>query len=689
MTPIRPAAAGRTPARPIALSTTALGLIFAALPALAQETDGESVLVLDTITVTAGGFEQSVENAPASVTVIPGEELQRQNVTDLTDILTGVQGVATTGTADESDIFIRGLPGDYTLILVDGRRQGTRESRPNGSSGFEQSWIPPVAAIERVEVVRGPMSSLYGSDAMGGVINIITKKISPVWTGSLTLEGTLPEHSRDGVSAQQSFYLAGPVIDDKLGVQLWGRRYWQDESGVVDGAAGSDDEDLTARLVFAPVDGHEFQAEVGRTRVQNTTSDGESVEEGDGDAKNRHTREHWMVGYRGEWGAVDADLSFQQETGKRTTWSGDADESLEKSDREPEIKNSVLDAKFTAPFSGAGEHTLVFGGQYFDAELTDQNSGTQDSSHQTFSAYQWALFAEDEWRLLPDFALTLGARYTEHENFGGYWTPRLYGVWNATGKLTVKGGVSTGYKAPGIRQTTEGYYYATQRGQGVIVGDPDLEPETSTSYELGAIWTEQAWQLSATAYHTDFTDKIESYNTGETIEVDGVTRNRWEYVNVQDATVQGVELAATWETNPYLSWRATYTYTDSEQESGDYKGLPLARTPEHQASLRGDWKTPVSGLDAWGRVTYHGEEINAGARIGSNGTPYKRNADGDVIAYKYDAYTTVDIGASYAVNETLTLNAAIYNLTDKEIASADNNTVAEGRSLWLGLTATF
>ncbi|WP_216670975.1 TonB-dependent receptor domain-containing protein [Mangrovicoccus sp. HB161399] len=686
MIPTRPAAGGAVLPRPPFLTTTAFGLLCSALPAAAQE---DGLTMLGDITVTAGGFAQSVEDAPASVTVIPGEELERQNVTDLTDILTGVQGVATTGTADESDIFIRGLPGSYTLILVDGRRQGTRESRPNGSSGFEQSWIPPVAAIERVEIVRGPMSSLYGSDAMGGVINIITKKVSPVWSGSVTVEGTMPEHSRDAASAQQSFYLAGPLVQDKLGLQLWGRNYWQGESGVLDGNAESEDEDMTARLTWTPSQDHEFQAEIGRTRVQNTTTDGKSVAEGDGDAKNRHTREHWMLGYRGSWGSTEADLSFQRETGERNTWSADAGESLVKSDRHPEIANSVLDAKFTQPFSGLGEHTLVFGGQYFDAVLKDQNSGTQDDSQQEFSAWQWALFAEDEWKIVPDFALTLGARYTEHENFGGYWTPRIYGVWTATDRLTVKGGVSTGYKAPEIRQTTEGYYYATQGGRGVIVGDPDLKPETSTSYELGAIWTDSVWQLSATAYHTDFKDKIESYNTGDTIEVDGVTRNLWQYRNVQDATIEGVELAATWDMSAVLSWRATYTYTESEQETGEYEGLPLARTPEHQASIRADWQTPVDGLDAWGRATYHGEEINAGARIGDNGTAYRTDSDGNVIAYKYDAYTTIDIGASYAFNDNLTLNAAIYNLADIEIESGDSNTVGEGRRLWLGLTASF
>lgn len=664
-------------------STTALIAIFGTLPATAALAQEDAIL-LDEVVVTASGFDQTIEDAPASITVISGDELRKGNVTDLSDALRGVQGVVTTGTANEDDIFIRGLPGDYTLILVDGRRQGTRESRPNGSSGYEQSWIPPVAAIERIEIVRGPMSSLYGSDAMGGVINVITKKISPVWTGSTTIEGTLPEHSRDGSSGQASFYLNGPIVEDRVGLQLWGRTSTREESNVIDGPAGSDEEDLTARLTFAPSQQHEFQVEIGRTRLQDETTEGNSVEVGDGYSKIRNTRDHWILGYTGEWGLVDADLSVQHETGKRTTWDDDG-----KSDRTPKITNTVVDAKFTAPMEFAGSHMFVFGGQYFDADLKDQNSGTQDTTDETFSAYQWAVFAEDEWRMVPDFALTLGARYNDHENFGGYVTPRIYGVWSATDSLTIKGGVSTGYRAPDLRETSDGYYYLTQGGRGVIPGNPDLKPEKSTSYEIGAIWSAHVWEVSAVAYQTDFKDKIESFNTGDTIEVEGSTYNRWEWQNVQDATIRGLELAGSWDMTDTLAWRATYTYTDSEQESGDYKGLPLARTPEHMASLRADWLTPVAGLDVWGAVNYHGEEVNAGARIGDNGTPYETDSNGNVIAYKYDAYTTVDLGASYAVNDNLTLNAAIYNLGDLDIDSADYNTVGEGRRLWLGLTASF
>lgn len=636
-------------------------------------------IALDEIVVTASGFEQNVADAPASISVITAEELEKGNFSNLSDALREVQGVVTTGIAAEKDIQIRGLPGQYTLILVDGKRQGTRDARPNGSSGYEQSFIPPLSAIERIEVVRGPMSSLYGSDAMGGVVNIITKKVGDVWGGSVTAEGTVNEHSKYGNDQQLSFYLNGPIVADRLGLQLWGRGYNREGTSVEDGANGSQEYDLTGRLTFTPDANNDIMLEMGTSQIEARPYDATSYTD--------HDRDHWSLSHVGRYGSAQTDLSFSQEKGQRTSYSREGvTEGYLKSDRAPEITNSTLDGKVTLPFTLAGEHTATLGGQYIEAELKDQNPGTGSTATETFSVDQWSVFAEDEWQITDTFALTGGLRHTEHEQFGGHLTPRIYGVWSATDTLTVKGGISTGYRTPELRQTVDGYYYTTQRGAGVIVSNPDLKPEESLSYELAALWDNGPLNLSGTIFRTEFKDKIESFNTGETIIVEGTSYNRWEYRNVQEALIQGIELTADYEISPSLDVRGTYTYTKSEQESGEFEGFPLARTPEHMASLRLDWMTPVEGLDMWGTVNYHGSETNAGARIGTNGTPVVING---VTGYKYDAYTTVDVGGGYQLTDAVKVNAAVYNLFDKELTSEDNNVVGEGRKLWLGLTTTF
>src|SRR5690625_932418 len=179
-------------------------LAFAATSPAVLADNEVPVTRLETIVVTASGFEQLVEDAPASISVIPREDLEKKAYKDVTDALRDVPGVLITGGRSSSDISIRGMGSGYTLILVDGKRVNSRESRPNSDGpGIEQGWLPPIEAIDRIEVVRGPMSSLYGSEAMGGVINIITRKIEPEWTGSLRTEMT-QQRSEEHTSELQS-----------------------------------------------------------------------------------------------------------------------------------------------------------------------------------------------------------------------------------------------------------------------------------------------------------------------------------------------------------------------------------------------------------------------------------------------------------------------------------------------------
>ncbi|MCG6110576.1 MAG: TonB-dependent receptor [Paracoccus sp.] len=674
-------------ARAVLLSLTAL-----TVPAAAQD---RTPVLLDEVVITASGFEQTIADAPASISVISGEELARRNITTLSDALRGVQGVATTGIANEQDITIRGLGGQYTLILVDGKRQGTRESRTNGSAGIEQNWIPPVAAIERIEIVRGPMSSLYGSDAMGGVINVITKPVADRWTGSVTAEATLPQDGDDASSRQLSFYGSGPVIADQLGLQVWGRRFDRSESRVVDGLRDRELTDLSARLSWTPDPDHTIHLEGGRTRIQDLGRVGRTIAPFDfrgtpqNDSLQENTRDRAALSYAGQWGDVTADLSVLREVGQRTTASGNGALGLTVGDRAPKVTNTVYDAKFTAPLDWQGSHTFVFGGQLNRTGLRDQNPGLGDGRTYSFSTSQRAIFAEDEWRLRDDVALTLGARLNDHAEYGRNTTPRAYAVWNPSQDLTIKGGVSTGFRAPDLRSVVPGYFYTTERGAGAIVSNPDLSPEESTNYELAALYTAPAWQIGATLFRTDFRNKIESVKTTDRVTVGGQSFNRWNWVNIGEARLQGVELTAEWDATADVTLRANYSFTDSEQRTGAFTGLPLERTPRHQASVTADWTTPVDGLGAWGTVNYHGNETAAGARIGTNGRPVAFDASGAAIAYEYGSYLTVDLGADYQLTDRVSLNGAVYNLLDRDITMAANNTEGEGRRLWLGLTSNF
>lgn len=663
--------------------------------AQAQEPDR-----LGPIVVTATGFEQNVAEAPASITVVTREELEKGVFRDLTDALREVQGVTVTGPANEADIHIRGLPGSYTLILVDGKRQGTRDARPNGSAGYEQSFIPPLAAIDRIEIVRGPMSSLYGSDAMGGVINIITRKVAREWGGEFTLDGTLQEHRDSGDSGQASFYVSGPAIEDTLGLQLWGRAYARGEDDFTGGITSAREVDMGGKMVFTPNEAHDFEIGAGFARVRRQAEPNYTLES-DADARRTdHDRWNWSAGHTGRWDGFTTEFHVTQEWGQRTTYDRDVAGNFIDNPRAPLIRNTVVEGKVTVPYDLLGAHVSVIGGQFQNAKLTDQNPGRRTQEDETFSINQWALFAEDEWELFDRFVLTTGLRLDHHEVYGSHVSPRIYGVWEPIDRFFVKGGVSTGFRTPEIRQIAPGYAYTTGgRGCtygpdgtcGIILANPDLEPEKSTSYEFGLLWEGHQFDVGATFFWTEFRDKIANAlvldSNGDPARWDEDPNYRlWRHFNIDDARIRGVEFAATWRPINTLSLRGTYTYTDSEQLTGDFAGFPLARTPEHAATVGADWTTPIKGLEANATMEFHGSEIAGGARLGSNGQPVFING---VEGKKYESYALFNVGASYALNDSTTLRASVYNLFDKSVGATDFNTIQDGRRLWLGVTTKF
>lgn len=645
----------------VAMTNLALASLIAHSTFIQAQEGTPAALMLDDMTVTAAGYEQSVEDAPASVTIITGDELRKRSFRDLTDALRDVEGVTVNGGANETDISIRGMPADYTLILVDGKRQSARESRVNGNQGYEQSFIPPAEAIERIEVVRGPMSSLYGSDAIGGVINVITRKVSPQWGGSVTYDYSARQHSDQGNARQTQFYLNGPVVQDVLGLQVWGRyldRQADDDIQRTNGFSKADHKDLTARLAFTPSVDHEILLEAGATRLKN----GDGLSANWATREQENNRDHWSLSHQGRWGWATSDISFAQEETSRKGLASETQTDV--LGRKPTVKNSVLDAKLVIPT----EHNITTTGlQWNETQLTDWNQGLGDKKDYEFSVVQKALFAENEWAMTDTFSLTTGLRMDHHEQYGVHFSPRVYGVWHATDDWTIKGGVAQGFKAPELRAVVEDYAYL-RRNTYVMFGNPDLKPETSTNYELSALWSNRNdLSAGATVFYNDFKDKLSTVTTAE----------RWnnyiimDRVNVDKAVIKGVELNGRWDVTPTLAVKANYTYTDSEQKSGANAGAPLALTPEQKANLRGDW-TVSDKAQLWAGVGYYGKEY--GNTLSAEPSP---------------GYTTADIGGSYELTEHISLNAALYNLTDKRLDDETYGTVNYGRTLWASTTVRF
>ena len=218
-----------------ALATALLALI--ATPAFAGTPADKDPKTLDAVVVTAAGFEQKITDAPASISVITREELATRPYITLLDAVREMEGVDIGETRDKTGqgtISMRGMGSDYTLILINGKRQNNHgDIYPNSFGGNQFNHIPPLDAIDRVEIIRGPASTLYGADAMGGVINIITKRNLDTWSGSATLGRTVETDDDYGDDSTFDVYASGPLVPGKLNLEARGSWYRRNASDPV------------------------------------------------------------------------------------------------------------------------------------------------------------------------------------------------------------------------------------------------------------------------------------------------------------------------------------------------------------------------------------------------------------------------------------------------------------------------
>jgi len=209
-------------------------VIASTLGASAVASDFELPDGMERIVVTAAGFEQKLTEAPASISVITNEEIRSRSFTSLLDAVKYQEGIDIGTSRDKTgqgSISMRGLTGDYTLILVDGIRQNNHgDIYPNNFGGNAFNHIPPLETIDRIEVIRGPASTLYGADALGGVINVITKKHTENWTGAITFGRSLQTNDNFGDDFTTDFSATGPIIEDVLSLGVRASLYDQQAS---------------------------------------------------------------------------------------------------------------------------------------------------------------------------------------------------------------------------------------------------------------------------------------------------------------------------------------------------------------------------------------------------------------------------------------------------------------------------
>ncbi len=699
---------------------------------------------LPQVVISASGFEQQRTDAPASITIISREQLSQQRNSSLAEALRDIEGIDigdTHGKTGGATISLRGMPGDYTLVLIDGRRQNSAGNiTPNGFGETSTSFLPPTSAIERIEIIRGPMATLYGSDAMGGVVNIITRKVRQEWTGSLTADATVQEESGFGNTYAGHGYVQGPLVQRSLGLALRGSLHQREEARLRPTGEFGEETAISARgpspvhadifsfggrLTWVPARAHEvwLDYDLARQRYDNSRAQLGTLDRPDASPPSfngygpelRFDREQAAAGHTWRLGRGVLESSLMRNgtsTLGRTLPAGTpggppgsgAPNKPAGAPRTLEATSTVLDSRLTTAFA---QHVTTVGGQFWDAKMVD---GVALSP---FSYTQWAVFLEDVWTLAPGLAFTLGLRHDEHSSFGGHVSPRAYLVWSASHLWTVKGGISRGYKTPRVEQLVDGIIGFTRQGQTASIGTPGLKPETSTSTELGVYYgNDRGIAGNVTVFNNDFRDKITSGTPVPNCTFAGAPNlpgcvnyghfptqeNFSQSINVDEAVTRGVETSMRLPLGSYWSVSANYTYTHSRQESGDNAGLPLVNTPRHMlnASVR---VRPSDRFDGWLR----GEFRSSRARRTSAGENLAFEALGD-----YRAYSLLHLGGSYDLGHGITISATIYNLLNKDFLeyaayratpSADNptgvqytnvyNNLQEGRRLWVSTSVHF
>ncbi|WP_299879087.1 TonB-dependent siderophore receptor [uncultured Cocleimonas sp.] len=585
--------------------------------------------VLDEVIVTATRSEIDTTEAPGSVTVISRKEIEEKGGENVLDLIRGTTGVSLQGigSGGRKTISLRGMESKHTLILVDGKRiPGTNDTiGPN--TDYQYDWVP-TSQIERIEVVRGPMSVLYGSDALGGVINIITRRPGNELTGNVKLTSRLANGDSingskdDGDGHDASFNISGGVSDNfQLSVGAENSRRASVDSQLNLGQSaieGRKKEQLSLGADWQPAEDHniELKYSTGQEKRWYDTATSRNVLY---QSQYDIDRDQLSLGWKGTVGKITSSLRAYQgkvDISNKAT-NGVAGTAPQK------LTDTVVEGNISTPLGE--KHFITAGLEHRIEELENSNLV---SNKENFSLN--SLYIQDEIDITDSTLLTLGTRFDDHEVFGNEVSPRVSVVWSASDNLKLKGSYGHGFKAPNIKQASSDYVFAF--GPYSISGNSDLEPETSDSFEVGANYTREKFSIDAAI----FDSKVKNL-----IELTGPLTDRT-YQNINEARLKGVEISSKILLTEALTLNTGYQYLDAK----DGDGIRLNQRPQHTLSTGITWDK-----NKW--------QWNLNAEYLSGQIVEKNNVSTDV-----PSYTILNAGARRSINKNLDLAIRLDNLTN-------------------------
>lgn len=640
--------------------------------ASAQEPNAENEMsALETIVVTATRNESSVAKAPASISVVNPETIKRQPIKDLVDVLKALPGISNHVTqGGRNGVVIRGLDEDYVLRLVDGKRisSSTGIWRRNN---FDNTPVP-LALIDQVEVIRGPMSALYGADAVGGVINIITREPEDEWMSVIDVEQGFMGQGRDGNRSRLSFLSLGK-INETLGLTVSAERtkqdaWFYDPVGLVAGRT-SDYNVIEPREGLRLTGALDWDIANNQTVGIDIAYDQDEVLFSNFDRYQRSQlieRVSYSLKHEGDWGWGSTELLFSQSNADMKDYNSRyIDDPATQRDEQYLEPTEIYTTLRAVSYLELGNHAVTVGLEYLKTKIEDDIQYPVNGSD---SLSLGSIFLQDEISIGDNLTVTLGIRADDAEVYGMHVSPRAYLVYDLADGITLKGGVGSAFRAPTLFEASPNFQSISCGGRCFIFGNPDLNEETSISSELSLLVDRERWNASFTLYNNEVKDLIEvgRYAPG-TPRAGNVA-----YFNIENATLRGVELQFQIDLTETFNVDANYTYLDASGPDG----LPLAYRPKHKANIQVNFDI-TDALSTYVGANYYGDYID-----------YRRR---DATPYVQDAYTLIDLGARYQLSEKIAFRGGMTNVTGVHpiVDNPDSDLHLQGRAIFLGAEITF
>lgn len=577
----------------------------------------DAVSALAPIVVTGSRTERPLGEAPVATQLVNREQIDESGARNVAELLAEQPGLYLDRTFAGSALRLSGLPADYTLVLVDGVRV------PGRVGGVLDLRRFAIEDIEAVEIVRGAGSALYGSDAIAGVVNLITRR--PQRKLEARAEGATGQLGRIDGSGQIGFRKGALSARASAGYHR-GSGFDRDPADAATTGSAFEQYNVAGRVEVRPSD--DFGVDLfGDYRFLDRR--GVDVASGGATLDRQSRTETASVSVSPEW--------LLPGGARLGAWGSFG---LFRDQFALDQRNSAALDELTE----TREHLAQLGAQ-LDVDLGDAHhlSLGSEGAYETLSTARLdrsrarrgrvAIYAQDEWTVVegPSLVALPGARVDVDSQFGAYATPRLALRYDPTTAITLRFSSGLGFKAPDFREL---YLLFENPSAGYLVeGSPELRPEKSRDFRLSleVLATERAW-LSLALFHSQLQDRISTNPVAST----DVGPRRFRYENVSSASSRGLEAHLRWNLRTDLRLDAGYVFTRARD---DDTGEPLAGQPTHRGTLRVRYRHPTFGFETSLRA----------ALVGSRAFFEDGGADELPERITADRYASVDLRVSQRV----------------------------------------